>query len=199
MFIITYTAEHNHPVPTHRNSLAGSTRHKFPSHTPVATAATGDASSVTGFPPHSQNPTSSPLYSSAAGLSPTTPLTSSMEDELLNRRQEVNDDDDADDEEMENEEEMLLVEDMEVMGEDELLFMGVADEAAVPRAGEEAAEFFGHESGLGEHLIAPPWSSDSTNAAAAADASISVRSLPLGEPRERKHSGRQHLIRPFLP
>ncbi|KAG0454638.1 hypothetical protein HPP92_023930 [Vanilla planifolia] len=30
-FVITYTAEHNHPLPTHRNSLAGSTRQKFPS------------------------------------------------------------------------------------------------------------------------------------------------------------------------
>ncbi|KAK9757886.1 hypothetical protein RND81_01G193300 [Saponaria officinalis] len=28
MFIVTYTSEHNHPMPTHRNSLAGSTRHK---------------------------------------------------------------------------------------------------------------------------------------------------------------------------
>ncbi|KAL2336039.1 hypothetical protein Fmac_010485 [Flemingia macrophylla] len=28
MFIVTYTGEHNHPVPSHRNSLAGSTRHK---------------------------------------------------------------------------------------------------------------------------------------------------------------------------
>ncbi|XP_073269687.1 WRKY transcription factor 22-like [Primulina huaijiensis] len=28
MFIITYTAEHNHPIPTHRNSLAGCTRQK---------------------------------------------------------------------------------------------------------------------------------------------------------------------------
>lgn len=28
MFIITYTAEHNHPAPTHKNSLAGSTRQK---------------------------------------------------------------------------------------------------------------------------------------------------------------------------
>lgn len=30
-FIITYTAEHNHVHPTRRNSLAGSTRSKFPS------------------------------------------------------------------------------------------------------------------------------------------------------------------------
>ncbi|KAF7826101.1 WRKY transcription factor 22 [Senna tora] len=28
MFIVTYTAEHNHAAPTHRNSLAGSTRQK---------------------------------------------------------------------------------------------------------------------------------------------------------------------------
>lgn len=28
MFIVTYTGEHSHPVPTHRNSLAGSTRNK---------------------------------------------------------------------------------------------------------------------------------------------------------------------------
>lgn len=28
MFVITYAAEHNHPAPTHRNSLAGSTRQK---------------------------------------------------------------------------------------------------------------------------------------------------------------------------
>ncbi|PSS11683.1 WRKY transcription factor [Actinidia chinensis var. chinensis] len=28
MFIVTYTAEHNHPMPTHRNSLAGITRPK---------------------------------------------------------------------------------------------------------------------------------------------------------------------------
>ncbi|KAJ3692211.1 hypothetical protein LUZ60_012561 [Juncus effusus] len=57
MFIITYTAEHNHPVPTHRNSLAGITRQKFP---------TTSAASVAG-----------------GGGSPTTPLMASMEDELL--------------------------------------------------------------------------------------------------------------------
>uniref|UniRef100_A0A804P2F8 WRKY domain-containing protein n=1 Tax=Zea mays TaxID=4577 RepID=A0A804P2F8_MAIZE len=30
-FILTFTGEHNHAAPTHRNSLAGTTRHKFPS------------------------------------------------------------------------------------------------------------------------------------------------------------------------
>lgn len=36
MFIVTYTAEHNHPAPTHRNSLAGSTRQKPITPTPAA-------------------------------------------------------------------------------------------------------------------------------------------------------------------
>ncbi|XP_062090406.1 WRKY transcription factor 22 [Humulus lupulus] len=40
MFIVTYTAEHNHPAPTHRNSLAGSTRQK-PS-TPQSISGTSD-------------------------------------------------------------------------------------------------------------------------------------------------------------
>lgn len=50
LFIVTYTAEHNHPAPTHRNSLAGSTRQK-PS---AAAAAAGDetdkAPTKTGSP-----------------------------------------------------------------------------------------------------------------------------------------------------
>lgn len=37
MFIVTYTAEHNHPAPTHRNSLAGSTRQK-----PATAAGAGE-------------------------------------------------------------------------------------------------------------------------------------------------------------
>ncbi|GJM90801.1 hypothetical protein PR202_ga07115 [Eleusine coracana subsp. coracana] len=35
-FILTYTGEHNHAAPTHRNSLAGTTRHKFPSSSSAA-------------------------------------------------------------------------------------------------------------------------------------------------------------------
>ncbi|XP_027336872.1 WRKY transcription factor 22-like [Abrus precatorius] len=40
MFIVTYTGEHNHPAPTHRNSLAGSTRQK-PQTKPISPAASG--------------------------------------------------------------------------------------------------------------------------------------------------------------
>ncbi|URE43969.1 WRKY transcription factor [Musa troglodytarum] len=120
MFIITYTAEHNHPVPTHRNSLAGSTRHKFPS------------PSRGGGHPAPGNPSSRPPSSSAAaGLSPTTPLTASMEDELFQKRPHEKEDDEEDEDEG-----ILLVKDMEIMGEDDLLFMGAAAPAAAAEAGE---------------------------------------------------------------
>ncbi|CAF1915740.1 hypothetical protein HID58_047917 [Brassica napus] len=46
IFIVTYTAEHNHPAPTHRNSLAGSTRQKSSDH-PTTTIATYSSSPVT--------------------------------------------------------------------------------------------------------------------------------------------------------
>ncbi|KAJ4843878.1 hypothetical protein Tsubulata_024356 [Turnera subulata] len=65
MFIVTYTAEHNHPAPTHRNSLAGSTRQKTA--TPQA-ATTADDSN------NKPSPAAKPTCSS-----PTT----SLEDELL--------------------------------------------------------------------------------------------------------------------
>ncbi|XP_057533626.1 WRKY transcription factor 22 [Amaranthus tricolor] len=62
MFIVTYTAEHNHPMPTHRNSLAGSTRQK-----PLTTVGT----------PPEQPTCSSP---SAASLSPLTEKSESKTD-----------------------------------------------------------------------------------------------------------------------
>ncbi|KAL6889035.1 hypothetical protein ACP4OV_010061 [Aristida adscensionis] len=111
--ILTYTGEHNHDAPTHRNSLAGTTRLKFPSSAappppppPSVVVGAGDARQ-----PQPQPQPSSP--STSAGLSPTTPLrTPSMEED-------------------EEEEDELLVEDMEMAGEDELLFLnGDADFAA---------------------------------------------------------------------
>ncbi|XP_010669828.2 WRKY transcription factor 22 [Beta vulgaris subsp. vulgaris] len=74
MFIVTYTAEHNHPMPTHRNSLAGSTRQK-----PLSTAGT----------PPEQPTCSSP---SAASLSPLTEKSESKTegDDLLMKEEEDN-------------------------------------------------------------------------------------------------------------
>ncbi|KAI3681804.1 hypothetical protein L6452_36609 [Arctium lappa] len=59
MFIVTYTGEHSHPIPTHRNSLAGSTRNK-------PTTSGDDDTHKT------HKPTSSPPVSPPAGHSPPT-------------------------------------------------------------------------------------------------------------------------------
>ncbi|KAL8172509.1 hypothetical protein V2J09_024313 [Rumex salicifolius] len=60
MFIVTYTSEHNHPMPTHRNSLAGSTRQKPASGSDEATgAATSPSTNSTGND-HLSSPTASP-------------------------------------------------------------------------------------------------------------------------------------------
>ncbi|KAK9103743.1 hypothetical protein Sjap_020997 [Stephania japonica] len=78
MFVITYTAEHNHPVPTHRNSLAGSTRNKSSATaaTTVAAAAAADSDPVT-----TNNSKPSSPASTNTGLSPTTPLESNDDQE----------------------------------------------------------------------------------------------------------------------
>ncbi|RCV04550.1 hypothetical protein SEVIR_1G010100v4 [Setaria viridis] len=114
-FILTYTGEHNHAAPTHRNSLAGTTRHKFPSSAapqpPPPSVVVGGAGAGDAQDQH-QQPSPSPTSTSAAGLSPTTPLrTPSMEEE-------------------DDEEDELMVEDMEMAGEDELLFLTDGDDAA---------------------------------------------------------------------
>ncbi|ONK79466.1 uncharacterized protein A4U43_C01F6650 [Asparagus officinalis] len=64
MLILTYTGEHNHPVPTHRNSLAGSTRNKFPSQ---ISSNKKNLSTLSG--------------NNMTGLSPTTPLINGVEEE----------------------------------------------------------------------------------------------------------------------
>ncbi|KAF2315256.1 hypothetical protein GH714_038599 [Hevea brasiliensis] len=63
MFIVTYTGEHNHPAPTHRNSLAGSTRQKTPT-----------AQTVTASESDKPSPPAKPTCSSPA---------TSVDDELL--------------------------------------------------------------------------------------------------------------------
>ncbi|XP_010915790.1 probable WRKY transcription factor 29 [Elaeis guineensis] len=185
MFIITYTAEHNHPLPTHRNSLAGSTRHKL---SPPAASSTTQPPTTSGGASDGENlrpvnPSSSPPSSSTtAGLSPTTPLTASMEDELLRRGSRPRkgpDGDEVDDDEEEEEEEegMLLVEDMEVMGEDDLLFMGLDESSGAPATSAAASTaamaavasaFLDDDSAFGEQFLPPPWLSNSNNNAAAA-------------------------------
>ncbi|KAL3517216.1 hypothetical protein ACH5RR_024118 [Cinchona calisaya] len=73
IFIVTYTGEHNHPMPTHRNSLAGSSRHK-----PATQQSTSS-----GEP---SKPSSSPPVSPSASLSPAPEkleIETSKEEEIL--------------------------------------------------------------------------------------------------------------------
>ncbi|XWS50438.1 hypothetical protein CRYUN_Cryun12cG0087700 [Craigia yunnanensis] len=67
IFIVTYTGDHTHPRPTHRNSLAGSTRNKLST---IQKAASKDSAPETL--PSATASCSSPC--SATSLSPTTPL-----------------------------------------------------------------------------------------------------------------------------
>nr|XP_029116629.1 probable WRKY transcription factor 27 [Elaeis guineensis] len=138
MFIITYTAKHNHPLPTHRNSLADSTRQKFPP-PPSSTTPPPNVGNRAGDGEHLPpvNPSSSPPSSSTTvGLSPTTPLTASMEDKLHHKRppNKREDGSEVDNDKEEEEEGVLLVEDMEVMGKDGLLFMGLDESSRAPVA-----------------------------------------------------------------
>uniref|UniRef100_A0ACD5Z6A8 Uncharacterized protein n=1 Tax=Avena sativa TaxID=4498 RepID=A0ACD5Z6A8_AVESA len=102
-FILTFTGDHNHAAPTHRNSLAGTSRSKFPS---------TSSSSPRPRPPPPSVVVPGEAPSTSAGLSPTTPLRTSSSSE---------------------EEDELHVEDMEMAGEDDLLFLsGDSDNAATP-------------------------------------------------------------------
>ncbi|CAL9764929.1 unnamed protein product [Musa acuminata subsp. burmannicoides] len=142
ILVITYTAEHNHPVPTHRNSLSGSTRQN---HLP-----------------------SSPLSSSAAAQrpSPTTALTDSVESK----------DDEEDEDEDEDEEELLTVGDMEMMGADDLFFLGMevidgstttAGTTKSPAMVSVGSASFEEDGGFEEHFFRSPWVANDNAAAAA--------------------------------
>ncbi|WCJ36737.1 WRKY DNA-binding protein 27 [Euphorbia peplus] len=65
MFTVSYTGEHTHPRPTHRNSLAGSVRNKVPANQNPAAR-----NELEGGPSQEK---------SGNGLSPTTPLAANIE------------------------------------------------------------------------------------------------------------------------
>lgn len=104
--MITYTGEHNHSIPANCNSPAGSTCFEFPRS------------------PSGCNQEASPLSSAtiAPELSPTTPLSASI---LSRPGKEEGSVDEAEVEEEEDDTEgALLVEDMEIINVDDLLFLG---------------------------------------------------------------------------
>lgn len=77
MFIVTYTGEHTHPRPTHRNSLAGSTRNKCS----VPNKSIDKDNSASQSTANINGSCSSPQ--SATSLSPTTPLTVQTDEEAI--------------------------------------------------------------------------------------------------------------------
>ncbi|WOL02163.1 WRKY transcription factor 22-like isoform X2 [Canna indica] len=171
-FIVTYTSEHNHPMPTHRNSLAGSTRHKF---TSTAAASCSDG----GDHPLTLNPEASPLSSNTAPqLSPTTPLSTSVLSRSMKGEdgEEVVDEEEEMEEDEEDDEEELLVEDMEMMGEDDLLFVSSEEGGAASETPAEMTAFFDGNGGFEDQLFPPPWLTSSSNNAATAAAAESFSS-----------------------
>ncbi|KAF3432922.1 hypothetical protein FNV43_RR24024 [Rhamnella rubrinervis] len=132
MFIVTYTGDHTHPRPTHRNSLAGSSRSKF---TTTQKPTTDKDSNNSDRSPTMANPScSSPL--SSTSLSPTTPLTVQTQDDDASTTAKLQEDqnllsggDDKESEEMEmygneHEDDDILIPNMS-MSED--IFLGLQE------------------------------------------------------------------------
>ncbi|KAK4489576.1 hypothetical protein RD792_005388 [Penstemon davidsonii] len=86
-FVVAYCGEHTHPQPTHRSSLAGTTRSKL---TPTGGAAAKNNTTQKG------SNSSSP---SGSGFSPDTPLAEGEEEDEENYNLMMNYDDDDDDDE----------------------------------------------------------------------------------------------------
>ncbi|KAL9412359.1 hypothetical protein AB3S75_045898 [Citrus x aurantiifolia] len=75
IYIVSYTGDHTHPRPTHRNSLAGSTRNKF-------SGTQNHPVSTTPPPPPLPPPTSSSSPLSATCQSPSAPTTPAVDEEM---------------------------------------------------------------------------------------------------------------------
>ncbi|CAN6216759.1 unnamed protein product [Urochloa humidicola] len=124
--IITYTGEHSHPIPLHRNSLAGTTRNKaqppLPPSSPAAAAeqaAANPAMSASATDTTTKSPPGSPSASTGL-LSPSTPLRSPS---LGVEYKEDEEDDDG-------VTAGLLLEDM--VGEDDVLLYLMSEETTAP-------------------------------------------------------------------
>ncbi|XP_010445280.1 PREDICTED: probable WRKY transcription factor 27 [Camelina sativa] len=126
IFIVTYTGEHTHPRPTHRNSLAGSTRNKSQ---PVNPIPKPDSSGQTVL---GSNTVKEEIH-----LSPTTPLkgnddvqgTNGDEDMIsqeVNMEDEEEDVEEEDDEDVGEDDDMddLLIPNLAVRDRDDLFFAG---------------------------------------------------------------------------
>ncbi|RWW54297.1 hypothetical protein BHE74_00039126 [Ensete ventricosum] len=179
MLVITYTAEHDHPVPNHRNSLSGSTRQKLPH--PSSAAQPPLASGCRGGGEHPLSPGSHPSSSSLSSPAAAAPRANSVENELFTRgRPRI-----LKDSGEEEEEEELTVGDVETMGEDDMLFLGmeVIDGSTTstgttksPGRVSVSSAFFEEDGGFEEYFFHSTWLANSNAAAAAGDG---VGKVPL--------------------
>lgn len=154
MLVITYTAEHNHPVPTHRNSLSGSTRQKFP-------------------PPNAAAPPPPPPIAEEGE-----PSSLSSPPAAEPRRVQAEEEDEMEEDEGE-EEALLTVADLGMMGEDDMLFMGmeVIDRSTMtttngvnksPATVSVSSAFFEEEGSFEDDFLrSPNWLAENNMAAAA--------------------------------
>ncbi|KAJ9188285.1 hypothetical protein P3X46_003656 [Hevea brasiliensis] len=124
MFIVSYTGEHNHPAPTHRNSLAGSTRQK--STTPQTVAASDS---------NKPSPLAKPTCSSPA---------TSLDDELLPQSTNTESREEKDAMEDEEEDDFGGFSDMAVSDD----FFSGLEELADPVAGDSFTDHFPVNFGL---------------------------------------------------
>ncbi|CAH8334020.1 unnamed protein product [Eruca vesicaria subsp. sativa] len=117
IFIVTYTGEHTHPRPTHRNSLAGSTRNKSQPVNPTPKPDTPSTQSVSGME----------TVKEEIHLSPTTPLKENDNVQVANGDEEVNMEDEELDEVEDDEDDDvddLLIPNYAVRDQDDLFFAG---------------------------------------------------------------------------
>ncbi|KAG6715457.1 probable WRKY transcription factor 27 [Carya illinoinensis] len=135
IFIVTYTGDHSHPRPTHRNSLSGSTRNKCSASGVKSTDKDNSGSPITA------NAASCSSPQSTTSLSPTTQITVQTDEEAVitnknsnednkvmvdannKEREEMADDadDDVDDDDQENDDQILIPN----MAMTEDIFMGL--------------------------------------------------------------------------
>ncbi|CAL9135050.1 unnamed protein product [Musa textilis] len=167
MLVISYTAEHDHPVPTHRNSLSGSTRQKLP-HPSSAAQSPLASSGCRGDGEHPLSPGSHPSSSTLSSPAAAAPRANSVENELFPRgRPRILKD---------SGEEELTVGDVEMMGEDDMLFLGmeVIDGSTTstgtttsPGRVSVSSAFFEEDGGFEEYFFQSTWLANSNAAAAA--------------------------------
>ncbi|KAL8049575.1 hypothetical protein ABFX02_06G028000 [Erythranthe guttata] len=154
IFVVSYTGEHTHPRPTHRSSLAGSTRSKLSSSTAATAAAKNSNNNNNAAVSHHQKSgsisSSSPPAAAAASGSSFSPNTPLMEGGAVTAENDV---------EMEENNINLMISSDMIMNDDDddILFKGFQDSDHDSGGGGGGGSLF--SSGL---LSSPPWTPTSS-------------------------------------